>query len=278
MRRLLGVLLLWCIALPSAGAPRVVTLAPHLAELVCAVGACTQLVGVTRYTDEPGARNVQVIGDAFALNLEAIVAARPDLVLAWEGGTSPQLAQRIASLGLPLHWVRVQRLDDIAVALADIGQRVGQGSRGLEQAAAFRAQLNALQQQYAGRQPLRVFYQLEVQPMYTISGRSPMSEAITLCGGVNIFHQLPQIAAAVSVESVLAARPEVIVFAREDHVRQIRRFWQRWPQVPAVARDQLYDVEASLLARQSPRVLEGIAELCRVLDQARADRLSRAAR
>lgn len=268
-------LLLWLAAWPAVAAERVVTLAPHLAELVCAVGACERLVGVARYTDEPGARDKPQVGDAFAVNAESLLALKPDLVLAWDGGTAPQLVQKLKALNIPVRWVAVRKLDDVAAALTGLGALVDRRAEAARAAADYRARLAALRERYRGRPPLRVFYQIEVEPMFTISRRSPIHEAIGLCGGVNVFAGLPQLAAPVSTEAVLAAGPDVIVFGRQDMSDEIRRFWQRWPLVRAVAHDQLYAVDANTLARQSPRVLDGVEELCRVLERARAvyDRL-----
>lgn len=263
---------------PAAAAERVVTLAPHLAELVCAVGACDRLVGVARYTDEPGARDKPQIGDAFAVNAEALLALQPDLVLAWDGGTAPQLVQKLAALKIPVRWVAVRRLDDVATALIGIGALVDRRAQAAQAAARYRERLAALRERYRGRAPLRVFYQIEVEPMFTISRRSPIHEAITLCGGVNVFANLAQLSAPVGTEAVLAASPEVIVFGRQDMAAEIRKFWQRWPLVRAVAHGQLYAVDANTLARQSPRVLDGVEELCKTLDRARSVYLSDASR
>ncbi|AXQ27427.1 cobalamin-binding protein [Solimonas sp. K1W22B-7] len=267
-----SLLLALLLALPAgvcSAAERVVTLAPHLAELVCAAGACDKLVGVARFTDEPGARGKPQVGDAFTVNVEALLALRPDLVLAWGGGTSPQFIQRLQAVGIPVRWVTVRKLDDIGAAVQQLGVVLGTRPAADKAAAAYRKRLAALREEYRGRVPLKVFYQVEVSPMFTLNDRSPISEAITLCGGVNVFSGARQLAGPVNVESVLAASPDVIVFGRQDMATKIRDFWKKWPLVRAVAHKQLYEVNASTLTRQSPRVLDGVEELCKVLDTAR---------
>jgi len=262
-------LLLALVAAPAGAAERVVTLAPHLAELVCAAGACDKLVGVAKYTDEPGAQDKPRIGDAFSVNPEALLALRPDMVLAWNGGTAPQLIERVQALGIPVRWVTVRRLDDVARSISELGALLGRRPVAEQAAAAYRQRLAGLRERYRGRAPLRVFFQLELQPMFTLGARSPVSEAISLCGGVNVFAQLPQLSAPVGMEAVLAAGPEVIVFGRQEKTAEIRAFWKRWPLVRAVAHHQLYEIDSATLTRQSPRVLDGIEELCGVLDRAR---------
>lgn len=263
----LALLLLWAGA--AAAAERVVTLAPHLAELVCTVGACDRLVGVVAHTDEPGAKDVPRIGDAFSLNPEAVLALRADLVLAWRGGTSPQLVERLQALKIPVRWVAVNTLEDVGAALLDIGGQLSREDAACAAEARYRGRLLQLRERYAGRPELRVFYQIEVQPMFSVNRQSPISEAIELCGGVNVLADMPMLSAPVSTEAVLAARPDVIVYGRQDMAAAIRAFWARWPQLRAVHQGQLYAIDADRLTRQSPRVLEGVAELCETLEVAR---------
>lgn len=254
-----------------ASPPRIVTLAPHLAELVCAAGACEQLAGVVLYTDyPPEARARPLVGDALNLNFEEIVAQRPDLVLAWDGGTSAATVQRLRQLGLRVETIRIRKLHDIGAALVRIGDLAGTVVNARLAVKLYYRRLDQLRNTYWKRPRLRVMYQIESNPVYTVNDQSPISEALKLCGGDNIFANLGPLAPAVSAEAVLAANPEVVVFGRQDDVVGIRQFWARWPQARAQRRGTLYEVDADLLARQSPRMLDGIEQLCGVLDLARA--------
>ena len=256
---------------PAAAVQRVVTLAPHLAELVCAAGGCDKLVGVVEWTDyPPQAAAVRKVGDAFNVNPEAVLPLMPDLVLAWDGGTARAVGERLARLGLRVEWIRVRRLGDIADALERVGALLGSAAAARPAAQQFRAGLAALAQEQAGKSPVRVLYQIETEPIYTVNRESPISQALELCGGVNVFAGLAQLAAPVGRESILDADPEAIVFARQDDVARIRAGWQRWPQVAAVRRGHLYAIDAGVLERATPRMLEGITQLCALLDQVRA--------
>jgi iron complex transport system substrate-binding protein len=250
------------VALP-AQAGRVVTLAPHLAELVCAAGACDQLVASVAHTDyPPAAARLPQVGDAFAVNLEALLALQPDQVIAWDGGTPPALIARLRQLGLSVHPLGVGRIDDVAAALLDLGERLGTPAAARQAAAAFRDRLARLAAAYAGRPPLRAMYQIETDPVFSVNRDSPISEALALCGAVNVFADLPQIAAPVGREALLAARPQVVVFGIQDDAAAIRALWAGWPP----PRPALVAVDASLLARPSPRMLDGVEDLCRQLD------------
>ena len=251
--------------------PRVVALAPHLAELVCAAGACDTLVGRVAYTDYPDAvLALPEVGNAFAVNLEALVALQPDRVLAWDGGTSAATIEQLERVGLRVDSVRVQTLDDIAAALRLLGQRLGTESEAQRAAAAYERELAQLRAQYQGLSPVKVFYQIELQPMFSISRRSPIGQAIELCGGDNLFADLEGIAAPVNAEAVIARAPEVIVYSDHEDAKALHRWWQRFAAVPAVAKQQLHAVPAELLARATPRMLGGVRALCVAVDRARA--------
>ncbi|SFF51415.1 iron complex transport system substrate-binding protein [Fontimonas thermophila] len=254
----------------AVAAERIVTLAPHLAELVCAVERCAQLVGVAAYTDAPPQAAAQVrIGDAFNVNLEAVVALRPDLVLAWDGGTPQPTVERLRRLGLRTEAIAVRRLDDVAVALERVGVLAGAADAGVAAATRYRQRLQALRRQYAGRARLRVFYQIETDPAYSINRHSPIHEALELCGGDNVFADLPALAAPVSREAVLAARPQVVVHAQQEDPAQIGRYWARLPGLAPADPAHRVVVDANALTRQSPRVLDGVQALCEGLDRVR---------
>lgn len=272
MRGLLALLML-TLALPLQAAERVVTLAPHLAELVCAAGGCARLVGVSARSDyPPEVRARPQIGDAYAVNLEAVLAQRPDLVLGWDGGTPADRIDRLRRLGLKVETLRVEHLDEIGPALERLGRVLGTEAAAREAAGQYRQRLAVLRERHRGDAPIRVVYQIETAPAYTINGASPISEAMAVCGGVNVFAALPRLAEPVGAEAMLAAAPEVVLFGGEDNAAAIRAYWQRLPGTPAAQAGNLYAVNADLLGRATPRLLDGIEEVCRRFDEARAKR------
>lgn len=269
MRTLLFALMLG-IALPAQAA-RVIALSPHLAELVCSAGACAQLVGVVRHSDYPDAvRALPQIGDAHAVNAEAVIALKPDLILSWDGGTAAQTVARLERLKLRVEPIRVRSLDDVGLALLRIGALLGTEDAACAAEAEFRENIGALRARYANATPIDVMYQLEPEPVFTVNRHSPISEAMALCGARNIFADYTHLAGPVGRESVLAADPAAIVFGRQDDVDGIRRGWLRFPQMRAVRANNLIAVNADQLARATPRMAQGTAELCEALDLARA--------
>ena len=175
-----------------APAQRAIALSPHLAELVFAAGAGDRLVGVMRFADHPpAAARLPVVGDAFALNLEVIASLKPDLLLLWTSGINPRQQQRLQTLGLPTY-----ASDSSTVAgIADTLRRLGRlfGTQAVAEAAATQTEQRwaALRARYAARIPVRVFYQLWHEPLMTINRQHLMHQAITACGGVNVFADQP---------------------------------------------------------------------------------------
>ena len=254
----------------GSAADRVVALAPHLAELSCAVGGCAKLVGVANYTDYPaGLEKLPHIGDAFSVNTEALIGLKPDLVLVWDGGTPPETAERLAVLGLRVVPIKVNKLADVATALERVGQLLGTADAGKVAAAAYLKRLAAITERYRGAKILRVMYQIEANPAFTINQQSPISEVIALCGGVNVFAGLSQLAAPVTKESVLAANPDVVIYGEQDMGEEIRHYWAAFPQSKVQMKHNLYSVDASLLGRYSQRMLDGAEQMCAALQTAR---------
>ena len=256
-----------------AAPQRVVSLAPHLTELACAVGACDRLVGVSAYSDyPPQVRRLPQVSDATTVNLEAVLGLKPDLVLAWDGGTPPETVARLRGLGLRVEPLRVRGLEDVADALERAGVLLRHEAQAKAAAQIYRARLEQLRARWRGASPIRAVYQIETGPAYSINRDSPISEAINLCGGVNVFAGLPTLAAPVSAEAMLAARPEAVLFGGEENTQAIHDYWARLGGAPAARLGNLYAVDANLLARASPRLLDGVEQVCTALDQARQRR------
>jgi len=278
MRRAAACALLWACGCAAAASPapqaapppaqRIVTLAPHLAELVFAAGAGGQLVGTVAWTDyPPPAAALPHIGDAFRIDLEALAALQPDLVLGWRGGNPDHLLEQLEQRGYRVVALEPRRLDDIGRHLVEIGELAGTAGAAREAAAIYRVELYGLRRAQAGKPELRVFYQVSWRPLYTVGGKQLISEIIALCGGRNVFADLGELAPAVAMEAVIARDPEVILTAEGQHVDLDE--WRRWPSISAVARGHLYTVDGDLVARPSPRILEGTRQVCAALDRAR---------
>jgi iron complex transport system substrate-binding protein len=254
----------------AAPARRIVTLAPHAAELVHAAGAGERIVGVIKGTDYPPAVTaLPVVGDAAALDLERIVALAPDLIVTWPWTTPAQVAW-LRGRGIAVFEADPHAIDGIATDVERIGALAGTAATASTAARDLRARIAEAASHGNAEAPLRVFYQVSDLPLYTLGGRHLVSQAIAHCGGANVFGGLSIPAPQVSVEAVLAADPQAIV-AGTDFARRPAWLdaWSRWPALSAVRYGNLFVVDANLLHRPGPRFVDGVVQLCRALDDAR---------
>lgn len=284
---LIGVLLCW-VALPvqaalqvsddtgqsltlAAPARRIVVLAPHLTEDVFAIGAGSQLVGVVDYSDFPAAAlDLPRVGGYSGFDLERIRALRPDLIVAWQGGNPVQQLERLKALRIPTYYDDSRTLTDVPRALRRLGVLTGQAAGGEAAARQFETRISSLRSQYASKAPVRVFFQVWSNPLLTINREQIISDAITLCGGVNVFASLPGKVPTVDEEAVRVANPQLIVTTPGPKKgEQPLARWQRWPAMAAVARQQLKTLPPDLLDRMGPRFADGVATLCQTIDGAR---------
>jgi iron complex transport system substrate-binding protein len=255
-------------------ARRIVSLAPHITEMLFAAGAGGHIIAAVDYSDHPAAaKNLPRIGNYSRLDLEAIATLKPELAVGWVSGNSPAHIDKIRALGIPVYLSEPARIDDVADDLERYGELAGTQAVAREAAAAFRNRLAALRGQYAARPRVRVFYQIWKQPLTTVGGGQVISDAIHLCGGENVFADLKPLAPRVTVEAVLAADPEVIVASGMDAARpEWVDDWRQWQTMTAVKRGNLFFIPPDLIQRHTPRLVEGAARLCAQIETARSKR------
>lgn len=255
----------------AAPARRAITAAPHATELVYAAGAGRYLAGTAQGSDyPPAAHALPSIGDSLRPNLERAAALRPDLLIAWQPAVPDPLCQLMQRLGVPVYYSDPRTLAAVADAVENLGRLFGTEAQAAPAAAALRARLAALAARYAGRRPVRVFIQAGLQPIYTLSGASIVSDAVRLCGGVNVFAAAPILAPQISLESVLAARPDAVV-AGTLGAADTRASLQAWQQrgLPAALRGHVFGIDADSLYRPGPRLVDATEQLCAALDSVR---------
>jgi iron complex transport system substrate-binding protein len=257
----------------TAPAVRIISLAPHLTEIAFAAGA--KLIAVSAYSDyPPEAQRLPRVGDGARVDIERILTLKPDLVLAWKSGNQAGDIARLERLGIPVWVSEASQLADIPRLLRDVAKLAGTAAEGGRAASDFESELQRLRNRYSGpsrkQQPVRVFYEIWHQPLLTINGAHMISDAITLCGGKNVFADVPVLTPAVSLESVLAVRPHLVLGGGSANGET--DFRTRWRSMPLAA---LRAVPAHYIApdsiqRQSPRIIGGIRSICAQVDAAHA--------
>jgi iron complex transport system substrate-binding protein len=251
-------------------ARRIVALAPHLTELVYAAGAGNQLVAVGKYSDFPPAALAKpVISDSFAVNYEALAQLRPDLILVWGSGAPERMRAKLRTLGIPVYEIEIRNVAGLADTLRSIGRLAGTEGVAQARAQALTDDWTALKARYAGRRPVRVFFQLWDAPLMTLSGQHLISSAISACGGTNVFAELPTLTATVSWEVAVQRDPELVVTAGSPSEPARPGRWADFAQVSATKHGEFGRVEGDLIARSGPRFVDGARELCVAIDRAR---------
>jgi iron complex transport system substrate-binding protein len=252
-----------------APAHRIVSLAPNITDTLYAAGAGSYVVGTSRFSEHPdAARRVPVVGDATMLDLERIVALKPDLIMVWKSGTPAAQVDKLARLGIPIYYSETTRLADIPAVTRRFGQLAGTEAAASTNATAFAQALDGLRRAYAGKKRLKVFFQVWDRPLMTVGRAQMISDALDLCGGDNLFNDLAQAAPTVGREAVLARNPDVIMTAGGEGDSLAP--WMQGSSLAAARRGNVMAIDAPTLALPSPSILPSVRTLCLKLDEARS--------
>lgn len=253
-------------------ATRIISLAPHVTELIFAAGAGQFLVGVSEYSDYPAqAKHIQSIGNIFALDLERLLALKPDLVIIWGTGNAKQLANKLRDNKITVYESEPRNYEDIASSIEKIAQLSKTERIGFENAKQFRDRLERLRSTYQlkrNEKPITVFHQMVKSPLMTTNREHFISKMIELCGGKNVFADLKEISASISLEALLAANPEFIFSSGQDNSKLLQD-WKNFPNLTAVKRQNLFSIPGDWLHRSGPRVLDATELLCKNMSEAK---------
>lgn len=259
----------------KAPAKRILSLAPHVTELLYAAGAGHLIVGTVEFSDFPeAARKIPRIGNHDSLDLERIVALKPDLVVVWLNGNSQKQLDRLLGFGIPVFYSEPTKLDHIPRSIETLGTLTGTTTQAQATAASFRSKVDSLRSRYANRAPVSLFYQVWSKPLTTLNGQHLVADVISLCGGKSLFADLKPKAPAVAMEAVIEADPEAIVST--SLLKDGLELWAKWPRMRAVKNGHLYSVDGNIINRHGPRITEGAERLCEILETVRSQRVAQA--
>lgn len=248
-------------------ARRIISLTPHITELLYSVGAGDRLVGTVAYSDFPEeAKRLPRVGDSGRLDLEAVLALQPELVIAWASGTSTLQLEKLEQLGIPVYRSEPRKIADIVSEMKNFGVMAGTEPLANEQVRTVEEAFEMLRLKHDGQKKKRVFYQIWDRPLMTVTGEHLISNILQLCGGENIFADLPGLTATIATEAVLVRQPEVIVVAAVDEAAgDLIAAWSRWPSLPAVKTASVVTINPDLMHRPGPRIVQGAQRLCELL-------------
>ncbi|MDL2355844.1 MAG: cobalamin-binding protein [Pseudomonadota bacterium] len=258
----------------AAPARRIISMAPHITELLFAAGGGERIVGAINFSDYPeAAKKIPLVGSNAQIDMERVIALKPDLLIVWQSGNTGRQLEQLGKLGIPVFQSEPNKLDQVADSLTRFGRLLGTEPVAAAAAAQFRASIASLGARYRGRPPVTVFYQIWDKPIFTLSSKHLINDAIRLCGGENVFAGLTVVAPSVSTEAVLQANPEAI-FGGDQHDPDDAGIgiWRPYRSLLAVERGNLFRLEGELLTRPGPRVAQGAAQLCEKIELARQRR------
>lgn len=247
-------------------AQSLITLSPHLAELVYAAGAGDRLAATVEFSEyPPEARQAPRIGDAYRLDIEGIMARRPDLVIAWDSGTPRAAVAQLRNLGITVWSVEISEPSDIAATLIALGEATGQTGIAEKAAGAIHQRLEQLSRQYRDQEPIHYFYQVDERPLFTINGEHLISKGLELCSGQNIFADQPGLAFQVAHEAVITANPDAMFAPAIEGEENPLQAWTGWPSLKAVSGEALFLLPADKISRATPRWLDSLDLACNLL-------------
>lgn len=254
----------------TAGTPtRIVSLVPSATDLLVALGEGHRLAARTRYDRDPQLMRLPSVGGTIDPDLEAILAVGPDLILAWDDGAAPGLYRRLQRAGLHSEIIHATTLSDLRGTIRCLGVALSIQGKADSLVRRIEAGLDSVRDLHRGRGRVRVFYLVWPRPLITTAGGTFIDSMIAIAGGQNIFADLATPWPAVALENVIAREPELIIWPRHRSDREeVLANDPLWHGVRAARRGRVAIVDAELMARPGPRVVEGARELSRLIQQA----------
>lgn len=254
----------------NAPAARIVSLSPHLAELVYAAGAGERLAATVEYSEfPPEAAALPRVGDAFRIDIERVHMLEPDLILAWASGNPDAAMARLDDLGFNVWRIEIREPGEIADMVEMIGRAAGTGQAASETAGEIRNKINAISSVGAGDGTISWFYQVAEQPLYTVNGEHLISRGLELCGGRNVFAGLATLAPQIGIEAVLTEDPRLLIGPDIKGQPDPLAHWRSWPRMRAVREDNFLLLDADAISRATPRFIDALVQACTMLDKLR---------
>lgn len=252
----------------NSAEPRIVALAPHIVEMLFDIGAGDNIVGTVAYADYPAAAlNIPRIGGYHGIQIEKVLALKPDLVIVWQSGNKVSDIEQMEKMGLKIIYSQPDKIEDVARELRKFGQVTGHEAQAEAVASRYLQRLEKLRQQHVNIKPIKVFYQLWPEPMRTINKETLINQLIEVCQGQNVFADNPTPYPQIGIENVIVAQPEIIILPDEKSSKEQAIIdWHKWPEIPAAKYNRFIRVNADLMHRFSTRMLDGIEDMCKKID------------
>jgi iron complex transport system substrate-binding protein len=246
---------------------RFISLAPSITEIVFAIGAGDGLVGRTTFCNyPPEAAKVEAVGDTLKPSIERIIALRPQVVFVSTASQLEAFTSELDAHHIAVYVTDSHDLDGVFRSIERISDLLGRRAQADELLKQLRGRVAAVEDKVKPRRPVRVFYQVSDEPLYTIGHDAFLTDLIKRAGGISVTADVPGAWPKYSAESALAAQPDAIILptggsmgeANSNVAAPLKRS-------PAVANSRVYKVNEDHLSRPGPRSVDGLEELARAL-------------
>ena len=246
---------------------RIVSLAPNLTEIVFAVGAGDRLVGRTRYCDYPAeAKQVPEVGDTMTPSIERIIALKPQIVLISTASQLEAFTRQLNEQGIAVYVTNPQSLEGVFRSIQTLGDLFGEHGQAAQLVADSRQRSEMVQAAVKQVNPVKVFYQVSGEPLYTIGRDAYLTDLVRRAGGVSVTADVPGAFPRFSDESALAARPEAIILPSGGSMGTANStVAASLKNSPAALNSRVYKINDDHLSRPGPRLVDGLEEMARVL-------------
>lgn len=255
---------------PSGGGQRIVSLTPSVTETLFALGAGNEVVGVSQYCDyPPSVRQLPRVGSFITPNIEAIAALRPTLVVGLTEASALREIQALRSMGIATLMVDDSSVATIEDSIVQVGNRIGRGARARELVRALREQVDAVRQRLRDQPRRSVLMVVGHQPMVAVGRGTFLDELLTLADAANIAAVSDQAWPRLSVEYIIASRPEVILDGQMGTDPSTPdSFWSKYPTIPAVQNHRVLGYPDDPTLHPGPRIGLTLDQLARLIHPA----------
>lgn len=246
---------------------RIVSLAPSVTEILFAIGAGAQVVGVTQFCDYPTEAALKPKVGYANPNLESLVALKPDLIVAPQEFLKPDLIGKLDQLKIPVFILSAKTVEDVLSHIQTLGRMLDRSTEATALGMDLRQQITRVKTRMQGATPVRVLYVLNSEPLITVGPGSFIDQLIGFAGGSNIAAKSATAYPRLSMEVVLQENPEILLFPvgkAEGISESEQQAWRKWTTLTAIKQNNLRQISADLMNRPGPRIgqaLELLADL-----------------
>jgi cobalamin transport system substrate-binding protein len=248
---------------------KIVSLAPNVTEILFSLGLDQEIVGVSIHCNFPDKANSKVrVGSYISLDFEKIVSLKPDLIIATGAGNTRDMVERLERLGFPIYVIFPKNVDTVMRSVGHLSQLVGREKEGAEIIQEMKRRRERVVELTLGLPKPRVFLQIGEAPIVTVGKNSFADDLIRLAGGDNVAGNEKETYPRFGMEEILKRSPEVILISSMNprgNYQKVLQEWSRWKTIPAVKNGQIYLIDSDLIDRPSPRIMEGLEEMARIL-------------